>query len=90
MARFLLGRLGQFLVTAVVSSFLLFVITDGADNASVQTARGVCEALSESVTGEKVESMLSVLVGVNVKNKKTSKGVMLAKCLKTGIDNKVL
>lgn len=28
MARFLLGRLGQFLVTAVVSSFLLFVITE--------------------------------------------------------------
>lgn len=45
---------------------LLFVITDGADNASVQTARGVGQALREAVTGEKVESLLSVLVGVNV------------------------
>ena len=55
---------------------LLFVITDGADNASVQTARGVGVALSEAVTGEKVESMLSVLVGVNVKNKNISKYLM--------------
>ena len=55
---------------------LLFVITDGADNASVQTARGVGEALSEAVTGEKVESMLSVLIGVNVKQRTVSRFLM--------------
>lgn len=55
---------------------LLFVITDGADNASVQTARGVGQALSEAVTGEQVESMLSVLVGVNVKDSAISRFLM--------------
>lgn len=55
---------------------LLFVITDGADNASAQTAAGVGAALSEAVTGEKVESMLSVLVGVNVSSRSTSKALM--------------
>lgn len=55
---------------------LLFVVTDGADNASTQTARGVGAALSEAVTGEQVESMLSVLVGVNVKEKRISRYLM--------------
>ena len=45
---------------------ILFVITDGADNASTQTAREVAKSIGAAVTGEHVESMVTILVGVNV------------------------
>ena len=45
---------------------IVFVISDGADNSSVLTPQDVRGALEGAVTNETVESMLSVLVGVNV------------------------
>ena len=43
----------------------LFVITDGADNESKTTAKTVAKAFAEVKTGEKLESLMSVLIGVN-------------------------
>ena len=45
---------------------IVFVLTDGGDNASTVTATMVGDALSQAVSGEQLESMVSVLVGVNV------------------------
>lgn len=43
----------------------VFVITDGMDNQSSATRAMVGEALTESVTSESLESVVSVLIGVN-------------------------
>ena len=45
---------------------IVFVITDGCDNASTLTPAEVKRALQEAVRGEHLESVASVLVGVNV------------------------
>ena len=45
---------------------IVFVITDGGDNSSVMTAEHLRQALERAVTSEAVESMVSILVGVNV------------------------
>lgn len=45
---------------------LVFVLTDGMDNVSTLTARHVKEALMRAVAEEALESMLSVLIGVNI------------------------
>lgn len=44
---------------------IVFVITDGADNRSTQTANGVGKALGDAVRSEALESVRSVLVGVD-------------------------
>jgi uncharacterized protein YegL len=45
---------------------ILFVITDGMDNASRVTAKRVKAALAEAVKSEALESVVSILIGVNV------------------------
>ena len=45
---------------------IVFVLTDGGDNGSTATARMVGDTLNNAVSGEYLESMTSVLVGVNV------------------------
>ncbi len=45
---------------------IVVVVTDGDDNASIATANSVGQALKAAVTGEKLESLVSILVGVNV------------------------
>jgi len=45
---------------------IVFVITDGADNASTYTMKSVKESLGRAVTSESLESLVSILVGVNV------------------------
>lgn len=45
---------------------ILFVITDGEDNASTMTPGEIKKILAEVVTEEKLESLITVLVGVNV------------------------
>jgi uncharacterized protein YegL len=45
---------------------IAFIITDGGDNASVLTVKDLNKALGRAVTSEAVESMVSILVGVNV------------------------
>ena len=44
----------------------LFVITDGDDNASSSTRKMVADAITDARTGEAVESIMPVLIGVNV------------------------
>ncbi len=44
---------------------IVFVITDGGENASTATMRMVKEEIERAVRGEKLESLVSVLVGVN-------------------------
>lgn len=44
---------------------ITFVITDGGENASVATMKMVKEELKKSVTGEVMESHLSVLIGID-------------------------
>ncbi len=48
---------------------IVFVLTDGMDNASTLTPRAVQEALSRAVTEEALESLVSVLIGVNVQDR---------------------
>ena len=47
---------------------IVIVITDGADNTSVATRNSVRDALQKAITGEKLESLVSILVGVNIQD----------------------
>lgn len=48
---------------------IVFVLTDGMDNASTLTAHSVKTALTQAVAEEALESLLSVLIGVNVSDR---------------------
>ena len=52
---------------------ILFVITDGMDNASKVTAKGVKRTLAEAVLSEALESLVSILIGVNVQQGSVSR-----------------
>jgi len=52
---------------------ILFVITDGMDNASKSSAKGVKEALAGAVTSEALEAVVSILIGVNVQEPEVSR-----------------
>jgi uncharacterized protein YegL len=52
---------------------ILFVITDGMDNASKLPASAVKNALNLAVTSESLESIVSILIGVNVQNHEVSR-----------------
>ena len=47
---------------------ICFIITDGGDNTSSLTPNSVREELEKAVSGEVLESMVSILIGVNVAN----------------------
>jgi len=47
---------------------IFFVLTDGMDNASKLSAKNVKEALSKAVSSEALESIVSILIGVNVQD----------------------
>jgi len=47
------------------SNGIIFIITDGVDNDSVATPAMVREEVSKAVTGETIESLVTVLVGIN-------------------------
>ncbi len=51
---------------------ILFVITDGVDNASKLSAKSVKAGLQRAVTSEALESIVSVLIGVNVSDNQVS------------------
>jgi hypothetical protein len=55
---------------------IVFVVTDGEDNTSNATAKTVRDVLTQGVSGEHLESLLSVLVGVNVGSGPVSAGLM--------------
>ena len=54
---------GDFAANAIV-----FVITDGEDNASKTSAKAVKKAFDDAIQSEALESIVSVLIGVNVTN----------------------
>lgn len=45
---------------------IVFVLTDGAENVSVMTADAVKDVLAKATKNEQLESLVSILVGVNV------------------------
>src|SRR3989344_2464195 len=45
---------------------ICFVITDGDENSSVATMAMIKEEIRKSISGEKLESMISILIGINV------------------------
>ena len=51
---------------------ILFVMTDGMDNASRISAARVKKAFTEAVTSEALESIVSILIGVNVNDSQVS------------------
>ena len=51
---------------------IVFVITDGANNAGTMTATELRKALERAVQSEALESIVSVLVGVNVQDPQLS------------------
>jgi hypothetical protein len=53
---------------------IVIVITDGEDNASSNTIASVADSLNKVTTSESLESLVSILIGVNV----TSQGVSSA------------
>ena len=63
----------QLLAGDFSANAILFVITDGMDNASRLTAKRVKEALRGAVTTEALESMISILMGVNVQDPEVSR-----------------
>jgi hypothetical protein len=44
---------------------IVFIITDGYDNASTMTAESIAQQCKVARTGEKVESLMTILIGVN-------------------------
>jgi hypothetical protein len=44
---------------------VVFVVTDGADNASVQTTQTICSELQRGVQNEWLESLAVILIGIN-------------------------
>ena len=64
---------GQRLIAGNFSAnAILFVMTDGMDNASKLSAKAVKKALQRAVTTETVESLVSILIGVNVQDQQVS------------------
>lgn len=49
----------------ILSNGIVFVITDGWDNSSTYTPRECQKALKQAMLGEKLESLVSVLISVN-------------------------
>jgi len=45
---------------------IVFVITDGADNTSTMSAKNVKKEVDRAIKGEEIESILGIIVGINV------------------------
>jgi hypothetical protein len=52
---------------------VIYILTDGCDNMSVNTVNAVRGALANAVQEEKLESLISVLIGVNIVNAEVKK-----------------
>lgn len=55
---------------------IVFVLTDGDDNSSTWTKQDVRNALAQAVASEALESIVSILVGVNVQDARLSQFLM--------------
>lgn len=51
---------------------ILFIITDGLDNQSTETPASVAQAVSAIKKAEEMESMLTILIGVNITDSQIS------------------
>jgi uncharacterized protein YegL len=51
---------------------ILFVVTDGMDNRSTFTPHSVAQTLKDAVKSESLESIVSILVGVNIQDPSVS------------------
>lgn len=51
---------------------IVFVVTDGMDNRSTFTPKNVKNAIGDSLKSEHLESILSILIGVNINDKTVS------------------
>lgn len=64
-----LGAMNKFAQDLVDNDYgvnaIAFIITDGGENASTATMRMVREEAKKAITGEVLESLVSVLIGVN-------------------------
>lgn len=58
---------------------IIFVMTDGYDNASSADATAVKKALKKAIVSESLESLVSILVGVNVSAANVSQALMQVK-----------
>ena len=68
------SRYGQDLVDNDFSvNGIVFAITDGADNASTQRAGDVEKAIERAIRSESLESIVTVLIGVNVQDRGLAK-----------------
>lgn len=47
---------------------IAFIITDGGDNASAATPKMIKEQMQKAISGETIESLVSVLIGINAKD----------------------
>ncbi len=64
---------GQRLVAGNFSAnAILFVMTDGMDNASKLSAKAVRKAMQAAIKSEAIESLVSILIGVNVQDQQVS------------------
>jgi hypothetical protein len=55
---------------------LVFVITDGGDNASAVSAEDVARAAADAIAAERVRDLRTVLIGVNVRQASVSRALM--------------
>ena len=44
---------------------IVFIITDGCDNASQSTPKMIKKQVNKAVKGEDIESLISILIGIN-------------------------
>lgn len=49
----------------------VYIITDGQDNQSITTPAQIAKVMNTAIKGEEIESLISVLVGVNAQDSKT-------------------
>ena len=54
---------------------IVFVVTDGMDNASTRAARDVKQAMADAAREESLESLVTVLVGVNIRDPQVSRSL---------------
>lgn len=64
---------GRLAAGNLAANAILFVITDGMDNASKLTASSVKRAMDRAISSETLGSIVSILIGVNVGNSDISR-----------------
>ncbi|MFC1622688.1 hypothetical protein ACFL1Y_01690 [Patescibacteria group bacterium] len=50
---------------------IVFIITDGDDNSSTTTPKMIKAEIQKAITGEDIESLITILIGINAQNYQT-------------------